>query len=195
MEADSIACISLSDGMVVNDEVTVPLLKPQGGRIGTAGGGGVVPATTMSPVSSVHELLECPVCTNSMYPPIHQVGSFPLRRLSGFLGLRFLILKMSGLYFPCFVKLMLPEFHWNCKFWWAKDEIFALYFPFLEPKVRNFWSLLKQFFTWTKRTSDSCFSSTPQPVPYQLVFVAINRFLPHVFSCPCIWIWSWSIHD
>uniref|UniRef100_A0A494GAA7 RING-type domain-containing protein n=2 Tax=Pentapetalae TaxID=1437201 RepID=A0A494GAA7_SOLLC len=25
------------------------------------------PATT-----SVHDLLECPVCTNSMYPPIHQ---------------------------------------------------------------------------------------------------------------------------
>jgi hypothetical protein len=22
---------------------------------------------------SVHELLECPVCINSMYPPIHQV--------------------------------------------------------------------------------------------------------------------------
>ncbi|KAJ1429481.1 putative E3 ubiquitin-protein ligase [Sesbania bispinosa] len=22
--------------------------------------------------TSVHELLECPVCTNSMYPPIHQ---------------------------------------------------------------------------------------------------------------------------
>lgn len=30
--------------------------------------------------SSVHELLECPVCTNSMYPPIHQVGDlFPGR--------------------------------------------------------------------------------------------------------------------
>ncbi|CBI20161.3 unnamed protein product, partial [Vitis vinifera] len=28
---------------------------------------GVVP-----PATSVHELLECPVCTNSMYPPIHQ---------------------------------------------------------------------------------------------------------------------------
>jgi hypothetical protein len=27
-----------------------------------------------TPASSVHELLECPVCTNSMYPPIHQVG-------------------------------------------------------------------------------------------------------------------------
>lgn len=26
-----------------------------------------------APASSVHELLECPVCTNSMYPPIHQV--------------------------------------------------------------------------------------------------------------------------
>jgi hypothetical protein len=25
------------------------------------------------PHSNVHELLECPVCTNSMYPPIHQV--------------------------------------------------------------------------------------------------------------------------
>ncbi|KAL3692597.1 hypothetical protein R1sor_006248 [Riccia sorocarpa] len=25
-----------------------------------------------TPASSVHELLECPVCTNSMYPPIHQ---------------------------------------------------------------------------------------------------------------------------
>jgi len=28
-----------------------------------------------TPASSVHELLECPVCTNSMYPPIHQVGN------------------------------------------------------------------------------------------------------------------------
>ena len=28
------------------------------------------PSTT-----SVHELLECPVCTNYMYPPIHQVSS------------------------------------------------------------------------------------------------------------------------
>lgn len=24
--------------------------------------------------SSVRELLECPVCLNAMYPPIHQVG-------------------------------------------------------------------------------------------------------------------------
>jgi hypothetical protein len=27
----------------------------------------------------VHELLECPVCTNSMFPPIHQVWAPSLR--------------------------------------------------------------------------------------------------------------------
>ena len=32
-----------------------------------------VAKTSLAPTSSVHELLECPVCTNSMYPPIHQV--------------------------------------------------------------------------------------------------------------------------
>ncbi|CBI17202.3 unnamed protein product, partial [Vitis vinifera] len=32
---------------------------------------GVVPSAT-APATSVHELLECPVCTNYMYPPIHQ---------------------------------------------------------------------------------------------------------------------------
>ena len=34
--------------------------------------------STLHPSTSVHELLECPVCTNSMYPPIHQVKSFSL---------------------------------------------------------------------------------------------------------------------
>jgi hypothetical protein len=28
--------------------------------------------------SNVHELLECPVCTHSMFPPIHQVLFLPL---------------------------------------------------------------------------------------------------------------------
>ena len=33
----------------------------------------------VSSSSGLHELLECPVCTNSMYPPIHQVCcSFPV---------------------------------------------------------------------------------------------------------------------
>jgi E3 ubiquitin-protein ligase SIAH1 len=30
-------------------------------------------SSTVAHTNSVHELLECPVCTNSMYPPIHQV--------------------------------------------------------------------------------------------------------------------------
>lgn len=44
------------------------------------GVGGIAP-------TSVHELLECPVCTNSMYPPIHQVCSiflFVFRLLNSF---------------------------------------------------------------------------------------------------------------
>uniref|UniRef100_A0A453EJ42 Uncharacterized protein n=1 Tax=Aegilops tauschii subsp. strangulata TaxID=200361 RepID=A0A453EJ42_AEGTS len=44
-----------------------PAAYPKAG----AGAGGIV-----APGSSVHELLECPVCTNSMYPPIHQVLDF-----------------------------------------------------------------------------------------------------------------------
>ncbi|RRT41529.1 hypothetical protein B296_00018340 [Ensete ventricosum] len=53
-----------------------PFVKPRGNGSGTVSagvGGGGVPAPVISPVARVHELLECPVCTNSMYPPIHQV--------------------------------------------------------------------------------------------------------------------------
>ncbi|KAH0662091.1 hypothetical protein AABB24_031037 [Solanum stoloniferum] len=66
MEMDSIECVSLMDG-VEDEEIQssvashqYPLGKPN--NILHAGN---VP-------TSVHELLECPVCTNSMYPPIHQ---------------------------------------------------------------------------------------------------------------------------
>lgn len=31
------------------------------------------PKPNISVVSNVRELLECPVCLNAMYPPIHQV--------------------------------------------------------------------------------------------------------------------------
>lgn len=41
------------------------------------------PNVTVS--SSVRELLECPVCLNAMYPPIHQVGHF--MKVSGTLDL------------------------------------------------------------------------------------------------------------
>lgn len=44
--------------------------------------------TNGTPTStSVHELLECPVCTNSMYPPIHQVCSFVLFCFMGWIGI------------------------------------------------------------------------------------------------------------
>ncbi|RZR87335.1 hypothetical protein BHM03_00014713 [Ensete ventricosum] len=58
-----------------------PFVKPRGNGSGTVSagvGGGGVPAPVISPVARVHELLECPVCTNSMYPPIHQLGMAPV---------------------------------------------------------------------------------------------------------------------
>eukprot|EP00268_Persea_americana_P027964 TRINITY_DN27204_c0_g1_i2.p1 TRINITY_DN27204_c0_g1~~TRINITY_DN27204_c0_g1_i2.p1 ORF type:complete len:208 (+),score=26.82 TRINITY_DN27204_c0_g1_i2:56-679(+) len=70
MELDHIECISSSDGIQEEEETTTtvarlqrPLLKPHNTNISSS--------TPPAP-SSVHELLECPVCTNSMYPPIHQ---------------------------------------------------------------------------------------------------------------------------
>ncbi|RRT44323.1 hypothetical protein B296_00055811 [Ensete ventricosum] len=68
MESDSVDCVSLTDGFD-DEEVTHhrhPFPKPHGG--------GAPPLPGIAPTTSVHELLECPVCTNSMYPPIHQVG-------------------------------------------------------------------------------------------------------------------------
>ncbi|PNY16199.1 E3 ubiquitin-protein ligase sinat3-like protein [Trifolium pratense] len=44
-------------------------LKPRNGNNNNH----VVGSTAIAPATSVHELLECPVCTNSMYPPIHQL--------------------------------------------------------------------------------------------------------------------------
>uniref|UniRef100_A0A0D9YA04 Uncharacterized protein n=1 Tax=Oryza glumipatula TaxID=40148 RepID=A0A0D9YA04_9ORYZ len=57
---------------------SAPLGRRRRGAGGTGGGGGgggvrvVVGGLVVPPATSVHELLECPVCTNSMYPPIHQ---------------------------------------------------------------------------------------------------------------------------
>lgn len=82
MDLDTIECVSSSDGMeeeeihhlhhhhhnlnhnhVVHQFSSKPLQN------------GVVPPAA-APATSVHELLECPVCTNSMYPPIHQVSVY-----------------------------------------------------------------------------------------------------------------------
>uniref|UniRef100_A0A0E0G536 RING-type E3 ubiquitin transferase n=1 Tax=Oryza nivara TaxID=4536 RepID=A0A0E0G536_ORYNI len=101
MDMASIECVSYSDSMDDDDDDGVGvggvshlprpiLVKPSSaaaavnvvvvsaGSGGGAGGGGVgvgvvAGAPAVPPATSVHELLECPVCTNSMYPPIHQV--------------------------------------------------------------------------------------------------------------------------
>ena len=78
MDLDSIECVSSSDGMD-EDEIhphhhsEFSSIKP---RNGGANNNNSVGPTAIAPATSVHELLECPVCTNSMYPPIHQVCSF-----------------------------------------------------------------------------------------------------------------------
>jgi hypothetical protein len=59
-------------------------------RVGAARPGGAGAESLVSGdfaghgLTGVHELLECPVCTNSMYPPIHQVC--PIRFLAFFFG-------------------------------------------------------------------------------------------------------------
>lgn len=85
MDFDSIECVSSSDGLD-EDEIhlhhtlhpyshshhhhpELAAIKPRNGSNNTA----VTGSTAAAPATSVHELLECPVCTNSMYPPIHQV--------------------------------------------------------------------------------------------------------------------------
>ncbi|GMP24873.1 hypothetical protein CsSME_00001993 [Camellia sinensis var. sinensis] len=68
MDLDNIECISTSDGME-DEEISShhPHNHHSHQFSSKPHNNGIAPAT------SVHELLECPVCTNSMYPPIHQV--------------------------------------------------------------------------------------------------------------------------
>lgn len=92
MDADSIECVSYSDG-VDEDEIhqhhntlhphphphphqhhsDFSSSKP---RSNATNNSAISGPTAIAPATSVHELLECPVCTNSMYPPIHQVWLF-----------------------------------------------------------------------------------------------------------------------
>lgn len=74
MEIDGIDCVSTSDGIYEEEihhqhrhrlQFSASLAKPTNNAVSPA----------ISPATSVHELLECSVCTNSMYPPIHQVCS------------------------------------------------------------------------------------------------------------------------
>lgn len=87
MELDSIECVSYTDGLVDDgDEIRHHSLhhnhhhhqfgssKPHNATV-TSNNSNVLGQPAITPTTSVHELLECPVCTNSMYPPIHQVSS------------------------------------------------------------------------------------------------------------------------
>lgn len=81
MELDGVECMSSSDGIDEDDAThhQHPFSKPHiinGNGDGNGNGNGTPVSPAIPPATSVHELLECPVCTNSMYPPIHQVGSF-----------------------------------------------------------------------------------------------------------------------
>ncbi|KAL3570553.1 hypothetical protein D5086_027802 [Populus alba] len=83
MEFDNIECVSSSDGLD-EDEIHHHNLqhhlhqfassKPHNVNNNHNNGNTIVVGgpTAIAPATSVHELLECPVCTNSMYPPIHQ---------------------------------------------------------------------------------------------------------------------------
>ena len=82
MDLDSIEGVSSSDGMD-EDEIQhhslhphphhhhsdFPSTKPRNGPTNT---NNTIGPMAIAPATRIHELLECPVCTNSMYPPIHQ---------------------------------------------------------------------------------------------------------------------------
>jgi len=83
METDSI------DSVIDDDEIHQ---KHQFSSTKSQGGATVV----ISPATSVYELLECPVCTNSMYPPIHQVRISSSPNIG---GLRKILLLLTNIKF------------------------------------------------------------------------------------------------
>ncbi|XP_037460100.1 uncharacterized protein LOC119331035 isoform X3 [Triticum dicoccoides] len=87
MDVDSVERLSLPDAAMDADDVGLAL-HPHGGLLTTAaasllaaypkaaaGVGGIV-----TPQSSVHELLECPVCANSINAPLLPPPPEPPRR-------------------------------------------------------------------------------------------------------------------
>lgn len=96
MEFDNIECVSSSDGMEEEEATTHlhhPFSKPHSNHTNIS--------SSIAPATSVHELLECPVCTNSMYPPIHQVLHF---------SVFFFPLLVSGVEFFCLFLLGMVGF-------------------------------------------------------------------------------------
>lgn len=71
MEMENIECVSSTDGGIEDEEIH----HHQHHQFSSAKTHSNIISSGIAP-TSVHELLECPVCTNSMYPPIHQVFFF-----------------------------------------------------------------------------------------------------------------------
>lgn len=67
IEIQSVECVPASDG--VEDEEISSQTHPNNQYPSKPH---ILLSSAIAP-TSVHELLECPVCTNFMYPPIHQV--------------------------------------------------------------------------------------------------------------------------
>uniref|UniRef100_A0A7N0ZUJ6 RING-type E3 ubiquitin transferase n=1 Tax=Kalanchoe fedtschenkoi TaxID=63787 RepID=A0A7N0ZUJ6_KALFE len=70
MNLDNIKCVSITDGLD-EDEIHTSTRHhhhPFQPKLTTT----TTPLMPYPPATSVHELLECPVCTNSMYPHIYQ---------------------------------------------------------------------------------------------------------------------------
>lgn len=71
IEIETVECVSASNGIEDEEIQSSVSSNPHSNnhyssKPNALFSSGIVP-------TSVHELLECPVCTNSMYPPIHQV--------------------------------------------------------------------------------------------------------------------------
>lgn len=79
METDSMECVSSTGNEIHQNgnghqSYQFSSTKTHGGAAAAAVVTNIVGPTATAPATSVYELLECPVCTYSMYPPIHQVN-------------------------------------------------------------------------------------------------------------------------
>lgn len=74
MEEDRIECITTSVERLYEADVNYPQNHNQNQSSKSRR---KAASPLISPANSVVEIFECPVCANSMYPPIHQVIFFP----------------------------------------------------------------------------------------------------------------------
>ena len=179
MDMDSIECVSSSDGLD-EDEIHPhhntlhphphqhhPEFSSSKPRSNVANNTSIAGPNAIAPATSVHELLECPVCTNSMYPPIHQVfflnlSLFTLQFLYTWIVsgvsfcfdvicvFRFGYWWFSSLLFFCSIWMisgLLGCFEWICRIgfwliWWIRyiwDSLYLLELRYGTGFTMNYW--------------------------------------------------------